>query len=39
MIDQHDVAGKIEPEGGVAEPGDLHDGHPLRVRETGSAGT
>jgi hypothetical protein len=38
-IDQHGVAGEIEPEGGVAEPGDLHDGHPLRVRETGSAGT
>jgi hypothetical protein len=38
-IDQHGVAGEIEPEGGVAKPGDLHDGHPLRVRETGSAGT
>jgi hypothetical protein len=27
-IDQHGVAGEIESEGGVAEPGDLHDGHP-----------
>ena len=38
-VDQHGVAREFEPEGGVAKPGDLHDGHPLRVRETGSAGT
>ena len=24
-IDQHHVAGKVEAEGGMAEPGDLHD--------------
>src|SRR5215475_1441540 len=38
-INQHGLAGEIEPEGRVAIPGDLHEGGPwLRRVEIGSAG-